>query len=145
MLLSTEDLQGDCLDVITLTSPSKSSYVGVARLTVSAIACRMGFDIEQIEDIKVAVAEACTNVIKHSHSIDFEIKFKIYKDKLEINVTDKGKGYNILSVKDTNIEEMKESGLGIFIIQTLMDEVYIDSKIGDGTSVKMIKYLGVDF
>ena len=36
------------------------------------------------------------------------------------------------------------SGLGLFIIQSLMDEVDIKSDIDNGTIIKMTKYLGVD-
>ena len=43
-----------------------------------------------------------------------------------------------------NLEEPKESGLGLFIIQSLMDEVDIKSDIDNGTIIKMTKYLGVD-
>ena len=54
---------GETYDSISMALPSKPEYVGVVRLTVSAIANRMGFNIEEIEDIKVAVAEACKSEI----------------------------------------------------------------------------------
>ena len=41
---------------IELRLPFKAEYVSVARLTASGIASRIGFDIEAIEDIKVAIA-----------------------------------------------------------------------------------------
>ncbi|WP_044298812.1 ATP-binding protein, partial [Clostridioides difficile] len=41
-------------------------YVSIIRLTAFGIANKMGFPIDDIEDIKVAVSEACTNAIKHS-------------------------------------------------------------------------------
>ena len=43
-----------------------------------------------------------------------------------------------------DLENPKENGLGIFIIQTLMDEVSIESSDNKGTIIKMTKYLGVD-
>ena len=48
------------------------------------------------------------------------------------------------SIDVPNLEEPKESGLGLFIIQSLMDEVEIKSNINYGTVIKMTKYLGVD-
>ncbi|MFS8513265.1 MAG: anti-sigma B factor RsbW, partial [Planifilum fulgidum] len=48
-------------DMIELTIPAKADFVGVVRLAVSGIASRMGFSYDDIEDLKVAVAEACTN------------------------------------------------------------------------------------
>lgn len=50
---------------VELRLPNRPEFVAVARLTVSAIAARLEFDINDIEDIKVAVAEACTNAIEH--------------------------------------------------------------------------------
>ena len=81
-------------DSISMVLPSKPEYVGVIRLTVSAIANRMGFNIEEIEDIKVAVAEACTNAIKHGLNQDFSVCFDIFEEKIVISIKDKGKGYN---------------------------------------------------
>ena len=54
------------LDVIELKIPAKADYVGVVRLLVSGLANRMGFAYDDIEDVKVAVAEACTNVVTHA-------------------------------------------------------------------------------
>ncbi|WP_079412740.1 ATP-binding protein [Alkalithermobacter paradoxus] len=142
--MTTDEFKCNTLDSLTIISPSKGEYVGVIRLTVSGIANRMGFDIEQIEDIKVAVAEACTNVITHSRSNEFKVVFGIYEDKLEIQVKDNGKGYEVEKIKEPNLSDPKESGLGIFIIKSLMDEVEIISNVDSGTEVKMIKYLGVD-
>lgn len=46
------------VDNVKMTLPCKGEYVGVARLTLSAIANRMGFNIEEIEDIKVEIGRA---------------------------------------------------------------------------------------
>ncbi len=50
-------------DIFKLTIPSKPDYISVARLTSSAIANKIGFNIEDIEDIKVSIAEACINAL----------------------------------------------------------------------------------
>ena len=113
------------VDNVKMTLPCKGEYVGVARLTLSAIANRMGFNIEEIEDIKVAVAEGCTNAIKHGLDEKFHLDIEVFEDRLKICIQDSGKG-----------------GLGIFIIKTLMDEVELYSKIGEGSQIKMVKYLG---
>src|SRR6056297_1468251 len=51
---------------IDLSIPSNPEYVSIVRLTASVIANSIGFDFEEIEDIKVAVSEACNNVVVHS-------------------------------------------------------------------------------
>jgi len=133
-------------DTITLVLPSKPEYVSVARLTISGIASRMGFDIEVIEDIKLAVAEACTNAIKHGCSeclSEYEIKVSVEDDCLSISVSDKGCGFAMNSIKCPDYQELKEGGMGLFIIGTLMDEVDINNVPDSDFTLNMRKYLGV--
>ena len=52
-------------DLVELRIPSRAEWVALARLAVAAVANRLRFSIEDIEDIKLAVAEACTAVIQH--------------------------------------------------------------------------------
>ncbi len=136
------------VDSLSISVPSKPEYVSVIRLAASSIASRIGFDIEQIEDLKVAVAEACTNAIQHGLCNDcenYDITFIISKDKLTINISDKGNGFSSSKLKKPDVTSLKEGGLGIFIIKSLMDEVEVVSNIGKGTTMKMTKYLGDDY
>ncbi|MGX4601664.1 ATP-binding protein [Faecalimicrobium sp. JNUCC 81] len=123
---------------------SNPEYVGIIRLTTSGIANKIGFSIDDIEDMKVAVSEACTNAIKHSNDNVFNITFIILENGLTIEIQDNGKGYDIENAVQPDLENPKENGLGLFIIQTLMDDVSIESKENQGTIVRMTKYLGVD-
>lgn len=131
-------------ETIKMEIVSNPQYVSVVRLTTSGIANKIGFCLDDIEDIKVAVSEACTNAIKHSLDNKFYVEYTIFEDGLTIEIIDNGKGYNVDSVSKPNLEEPKESGLGLFIIQSLMDDVKIKSDIDSGTSIIMTKYLGVD-
>ena len=128
-------------ETIKMEIASNPQYVSVIRLTTSGIANKIGFCLEDIEDIKVAVSEACTNAIKHSLDNKFSVEYTIFENGL---IIDSGKGYDVDSIDVPNLEEPKESGLGLFIIQSLMDEVEIKSNINYGTVIKMTKYLGVD-
>ena len=131
-------------ETIKMEIASNPQYVSVIRLTTSGIANKIGFCLEDIEDIKVAVSEACTNAIKHSLDNKFSVEYTIFENGLTITIIDSGKGYDVDSIDVPNLEEPKESGLGLFIIQSLMDEVEIKSNINYGTVTKMTKYLGVD-
>ena len=131
-------------ETIKMEIASNPQYVSVIRLTISGIANKIGFCLEDIEDIKVAVSEACTNAIKHSLDNKFSVEYTIFENGLTITIIDSGKGYDVDSIDVPNLEEPKESGLGLFIIQSLMDEVEIKSNINYGTVIKMTKYLGVD-
>ena len=120
------------------------AYVSIIRLTTSGIANKVGFCMDDIEDLKVAVSEACTNAIKHSSDDRFTIIYTMIENGLTIEIIDNGNGYDTSSINEPDIENLKESGMGLFIIEALMDEVSIESQEGKGTSIKMTKYLGVD-
>lgn len=130
-------------DKICLSIPTKSEYVSVARLTSSVVANNMGFDIEDIEDIKVAVGEACNNAVLHTedNKHTFDLSFIAESEKLVIEVKDSGKGFSMDNYEEPDLAHPKDHGLGIFIMKSLMDDLEIESKINEGTSIKMTKYL----
>ena len=131
-------------ETIKMEITANPAYVRIIRLTTSGIANKVGFCMDDIEDLKVAVSEACTNAIKHSSDDRFTIIYTMIENGLTIDIIDNGNGYDTSSINEPDIENLKESGMGLFIIEALMDEVSIESQEGKGTSIKMTKYLGVD-
>ena len=131
-------------DLISMNMSVNPDFVSVIRLTLSGVASRIGFSLDDIEDMKVCVSEACTNAIKHSKKDEFQVKFYVYPDRLTIEVLDEGIGYDVDSLASPDLKNPKTSGLGIFIIKTLMDEVEIKSCDKCGTIIKMTKLVGVE-
>ena len=131
-------------EVVSMNMSTNPNFVSVIRLTTSGIASRMGFTLDDIDDLKVSISEACTNAIKHSKEDSFEVIFHIYDDRLTIEVNDKGTGYDKTQVKEPDLKNPQTSGLGLFIIKTLMDEVEINTCSEKGTSIKMTKIVGVE-
>jgi len=131
------------VESIEISLPSKPEYVSIARLSTSIIANKIGFNIEDIEDMKIAVGEACNNAVTHgkNDSNKFNLLFRVYKEKLEISIIDQGKGFHVEKCPNPDPCKPKEGGLGIFIIRSLMDDVEVKSSPGKGTEIKMIKYL----
>ena len=134
-------------EIVNLTVPSLPAYVSVVRLTVSAMASRCGFDIESIEDIKVAITEAVTNAVVHTSSnnsskINIESSFNYLSKQLTIKIEDQGPGFDSSHIKIPDISKLQSGGLGLFIIRSLMDEVNLDTTVGQGTSIVMMKKLG---
>lgn len=115
-------------DIIKLTIPSKPDYISVVRLTSSSIGNSIGFNIEEIEDIKVSISEACINALNKSNEIN--IIFRIEADKLIMDVN------NVSPYKSNDSQMNKEMELGILIIESLMDEVNFSEE-----GVEMIKYI----
>lgn len=131
-------------ETIKMEITANPEYVSIIRLTTSGIANKVGFCVDDIEDLKVAISEACTNAIKHSLKDRFTIIYSMIENGLTIEIIDNGKGYDRSVVSEPDIDNLKESGMGLFIIESLMDEVIVESQEGKGTSIKMTKYLGVD-
>lgn len=137
-------------DFIEMKFPAKPDYVSVIRLSVSGIANRMGFSYEDIEDLKVAISEAASNIVSHAYDEDGEmtIGFGIYPNRIEIMVADTGDSFDLKDIKadigpydkyTEEIDNLREGGFGLFLINTLMDKVEINNKYG--VIVLMTKYL----
>jgi len=142
----------ETFDFIEMKVPAKPEYVGVVRLSVSGIANRMGFNYEEIEDLKVAVAEAVTNAVEHAYNNSDEvgevtIGLGVYEERLEVMVADRGGSFDLKDIKDKigpyhadeSVESLQEGGLGLFLINALMDKVEINNEYG--VIVLMTKYL----
>ncbi len=125
---------------VNLSLPCRPEYVSVARLTASFVANQMGFDIEAIEDIKLAVGEACNNAVLHSgNSSTYQLELKNMESSLIIEVKDSGRGFDKEAYKAPELGQLQENGLGLFIIKSLMDDVEIQTFEGNGTKIIMSK------
>ncbi len=103
------------------------------------------FDEKARDSIAIAVTEAVNNAIIHGNRLDprksVYVDIFSIKDGIKIVVRDEGSGFNPEKVPNPLAPEnlLKESGRGIFILKSLMDEVEYDFSQG-GTQVTMIKY-----
>jgi len=130
---------------VVLTIPCDAKWLTVVRLTASGVAARCGASYEDVDDIKVAVSEACTNAIDHAFR-DQECAGTISivcapgEDEIRIEVCDEGCGFDPEAtdvVDDADPE--KQGGLGLFLIRKLMDNAEVVSEPGGGTRVAMVK------
>lgn len=140
-------------DYVEMKVPAKPEYVGIVRLTISGIASRMGFSYEVIEDIKIATSEAVTNAVQHAYKAneggEVNVGFSLFDNRLEVKVSDSGKSFDMKRTREEtgpyteneneNVEFMREGGLGLYLIESLMDEVNV--QLNPGVSVFMAKYL----
>lgn len=132
------------IDIVDLRIPCKAEWVALARLSVAAVASRLNFSIDEIEDIKLAVAEACTNAIQHAHGSPFiEIKAEAAPGSLRLSVRDYGRGTRPENIRSRDQTDERVGGLGVFLIRSLMDEVDYDVQPDQGTLLVMVKRLAV--
>lgn len=121
-------------DTVSVLIPVKAEYVSIARLTASGIASRAGFDIDTIEDIKVALSEVLGKIIeKQSNADRINIDFVYKNDGIDINI----------SIPDNNIPDLfdnEDDKFALDIIKSLMDDIKI-ARQGQ-VIITMVKKLG---
>lgn len=127
------------VDVVELRIPSKAEWVSIARLATSAVASRLQFSIEDIEDVKLAVSEACINAIARGGD-RIDIVCESLSNGLRIRVRDYGELARPEAVEAV-AEEATAGGLGIFLIRALMDDVDYQAQAESGADLVMFKRL----
>ena len=139
-------------DYIEMKLPASAEYVSLIRLTLSGVFTRAGASYDDIEDSKIAVSEAVTNAVKHAYKHSeqngmINICFELFDDKIKIIISDQGESFEYESTKsklgryqeNENIDFLREGGLGLFLIESLMDEVKVSKE--SGVTISMIKYI----
>jgi len=111
--------------------PASTKNLSEVRNFVAQHALSNGYSRQQISDIRLAVDEAITNIIKHAyngdenHTIEIDVTFK--KDRVCIELFDTGTTFSLKSFKQPDIEEKikqkKRGGMGVYLIHSLMDDV----------------------
>ena len=122
---------------------------GFARVAVSAFAVQFNPTLDVLADIKTAVSEAVTNAIVHGYADSqgtVTITAALLEDgTLELSVADQGRGIadipQAMQPFFTTQPEKERSGMGFSVMQTFMDEVEVESRLGEGTTVRMTKRL----
>jgi serine/threonine-protein kinase RsbW len=126
--------------VVRLEIPARAEWVAVARLAVAAVASRLRFSVEEIEDIKLAVAEACTNAIQSDPDGPIEIACDASADELVLTVRHRGRAAALAGVEGERIGDAgRTEELGVFLIRALMDDVEYAVGLRDGTQIVMTK------
>lgn len=122
--MSSESEQGR----LFLRIPGKPEYVSLVRLTISGLASRVNdLSYEDIEDLKLAVAEACSRAILHGNGEEISIECQVSDHSVTVSIQDQGTG------------EEEEDDMGIFLIRSLMEEVTIKTLAGKGSILSMSK------
>jgi len=129
---------------LEMTIPSSLDEIESVEKLAEKAADAMKFSEEEKDSLAIAVTEAVNNAILHGNKQDKNkkvvINFYLEDKRLVVTIKDEGKGFNPANVSDPLAPEnlLKESGRGIFILSTLMDEVKFDFQ-KDGTLIKMTK------
>lgn len=122
--------------------PSSYPSVPKARRDVASFARSCGLYPTDINDLALAVGEACNNAAEHGHVAAgyFTVRCSYESGEMTIEVTDRGSGFDPKGKGEcSDPENLGMRGLGIFIMRSLMDDICFTVQ-RSGTSVKLTKY-----
>ncbi|MGM9551989.1 MAG: anti-sigma F factor [Clostridia bacterium] len=134
---------------IKMEFDAKIENVSISRVVAASFIAKLNPTLDEVEDVKVAVSEAVTNAVVHGYDgkegcIFLEIF--TYDNTLMISVRDTGCGIeNIERAREplfTTKPAQERSGLGFTVMESFMDSLHIESKVGRGTTVTMTKRIG---
>lgn len=127
-----------------LEIPSEISYIKKISNEILRHLQRLKVDKSIQFDVRLSFEEALRNAIQHGNKynkkLTVEVSYEVDEDKIEIEVADKGKGFDLTKVSDPRTKEniMKEGGRGVFLIYKLMDKVEYNK---NGNKIKITRYL----
>jgi len=128
----TTGASGDAVTV-RLTIPARAEYITLCRLALTGIGRLRELSDELLADLKLALTEAASNSVRHAYGDQdpgvVEISYELFSDRLVIEVTDEGEGFDPVAAEVTG-DELSEGGLGIAIIRAIADEVEIGAQPG---------------
>jgi len=117
---------------------------------VRAVTAKMvelcGMSHAVIEDVKLAVDEACSNVIKHAYGGDpgqtIIVRFRITEKGFEVLIEDRGLKARPELVKGRSLDDVRPGGLGIHLIKRAFDVVVFDEKRKKGNRLRLVRFPG---
>ncbi len=133
------------MDRFKMTIPGRPEYIQTAKLAVSSIASIGGFDYDTLEDIRIAVGEACKCITCHNqvyYSATYELSAVMGEQALTIKVKDGSPGHQIPKGAELCRDCPREGDLAVEIIRSIMDDMEIERNDEGMTSIIMTKSRG---
>lgn len=134
---------------MTLEFDSRPVNEGLARVAAASFCTQLNPTLEEVADLKTAVSEAVTNCIIHGyegevHKIRMELR--LAGREITVDIIDHGTGIadveKAMEPLYTTKPEKERSGMGFTFMEAFMDEVRVESRVGEGTAVHMKKTIG---
>jgi serine/threonine-protein kinase RsbW len=128
---------------VVLTLDARPENLALTRLALAGVAANAGAPRDVVADLKLAVTEACTNVIQHAYGDDgsvgsIVVRYRGEPGVVSIQVEDSGSGFEPGGVPETTERNGAGNGMGLMIIRVLTDELEI-SDTGSGTRLTLVK------
>lgn len=127
---------------LALNLPRDVQSVPVARRIVDTSLRAVGVEQDCLDDVTLALTEACTNVLQHSGPGDeYEVRVRLDDDVCSIEVADVGRGFDFETLAEGEASTEAERGRGVQLMRLLVDRVQFQSKPQAGSVVHLEKRL----
>jgi serine/threonine-protein kinase RsbW len=130
---------------VVITVPSHPKYLSVIRAATITFGKLYGIEEAEVEDIKLAIDEACANVIKHAYQGDTNkkivVKYTIAKNIFTVIIEDNGLKAQIESMQGRNLNDIRPGGLGIHFIEKVFEGLRFDEHKKKGNRLILTKKL----
>jgi serine/threonine-protein kinase RsbW len=123
---------------------SRTENLKVIREKIRPLLQAAGFQTKEEESILVALGEACTNAIRHSHLNDpdkiVKITYEEDPQKVVLKIRDHGKKIDLSKIQKPKLPPETSGGLGIYFMQTIMDTVEYNTAFDIGNELVLTKF-----
>jgi anti-sigma regulatory factor (Ser/Thr protein kinase) len=130
---------------LELRFKSDPRLLHVVRSVVGQMSALCGFSEEDTQFVILAVDEACANIIRHAYGgrTDCEIRISVHEhqDGIEFLLADQGKPADPSCFPERSLDEVRPGGLGLPLIQAVMDYVEYRRASNGGNELVLRKSL----
>lgn len=130
------------VDKVKFVITGKPKYITMVRLAIGSIADADGFNVDEIDDIKMAVGEACKNISCHGKegmAAQYTVECISDENSMEIYVTDTSEKETLKDQSMKCIDCPNEGDIGFYVIKSLMTEAEIIETEAGNKTIKMVK------
>jgi anti-sigma regulatory factor (Ser/Thr protein kinase) len=125
--------------------PSHPKYLSVVREVTARMGLMHDIPEEEVEQIKLAVDEACANVIKYAYRGNADerivVSYKVDDERFEVVIEDSGIKADPGAIMGRKLEDVRPGGLGVHFIKRCFDVFEFDGKKKNGNRLRLIRYL----
>lgn len=130
---------------VAVCLPRDAETVGLVRGVVANALRSLGVTPGCVDDIRLALSEACTNVIEHAAADDeYEVRIEVDEGRCAISVRNTGLGFDATALAGVMPDESSPRGRGVAIMLAVMDRVEFRSEPETGTILRLVKTLLVE-
>ena len=126
---------------VSLEIPPRSPYVGVVRLAVAALARTAGLSEEAVEDLRIAVSEACANAVIANEEAGSDeavvVEWQEDERRLQVNVGDRGSGEPWQNDGVDTDGFSSRLAMSVALLESLVDQLSFAPREGGGTTATL--------